>query len=83
MDFLEDLEEYNNVMHNAYLVITKKKTLDQLYKDLEEEGDYFSLPFNFSDRETTIENLIEHFSDMEDYEKCQELVNIKNVQKHK
>jgi len=80
MDFLEDLDEYNDVMHNAYLVVTKRKTLDSLYKDLEKHHkDYFMLPFDFSDTEVIIENLIDHFSDMEDYEKCAELVTIKNV----
>jgi len=83
MDFLEDIDEYNDVMYNAYLVVTKKKTLNSLYDDLKtNHKDYFMLPFNFTDAKEIIEPLIEHFSDMEDYEKCAELINIRDVQKH-
>jgi hypothetical protein len=70
-------------MYNAYLVVTKKKTLNSLYDDLKtNHKDYFMLPFNFTDTKEIIEPLIEHFSDMEDYEKCAELINIRDVQKH-
>jgi len=31
MDFLEDLELYERAMQNAYLLITKRKTLDDIY----------------------------------------------------
>ena len=31
MQFLEDLNEYNESMNNAYLIITKRKTLDDIY----------------------------------------------------
>ena len=80
MEFLDDLEELNTVMHNAYLVVTKKKTLDTLYKDLDvSEKEYFTLPFDFSKTEIVIEDLIEHFSNMEDYAKCEELSKLKNV----
>ena len=36
MDFLEDMELYNRAMRNAYFIITKRKTLDDIYYDLEE-----------------------------------------------
>ena len=35
MDYLEDIELYNEAMQNAYMIITKKKTLDDIYYDLE------------------------------------------------
>tara|TARA_R110002074_G_scaffold116259_1_gene247470 strand:- start:1436 stop:1687 length:252 start_codon:yes stop_codon:yes gene_type:complete len=83
MNFLEDLEELNTVMHNAYLVVTKKKTLDTLYKDLDvSEKEYFTLPFNFNDPNSVLDMLIDHYSDMEDYKKCAELINMRNVQEH-
>ena len=45
MQFLEDLEHYNQSMENAYLIITKKKTLDDIYLELENENyDEFYLP---------------------------------------
>ena len=31
MDFLEDLEMYDQAMNNAYDIITKKKTVDDIY----------------------------------------------------
>ena len=37
MDFLEDMELYEQAMRNAYQIITKRKTLDDIYYDLEEE----------------------------------------------
>ena len=47
MDFLEDLELYEQAMNNAYDIITKRKTLDDIYYDLEEETiDAFPLPFD-------------------------------------
>lgn len=78
MEFLDDLEELNNTMHNAYLIVTKKKTLESLYKDLRKSNKtHFSLPFDFS-----IDDLIEHFSNMEDFDKCKELSKLKNVQRN-
>ena len=35
MDFLEDLEMYEKAMQNAYNLITKKKTLDDIYYELD------------------------------------------------
>ncbi len=47
MDFLEDLEIYEQAMGNAYDIITRKKTVDDIYFDLEdEEYDEFYLPFD-------------------------------------
>ena len=37
MDFLEDLELYNEAMENAYDIITGKKTVDDIYDNLEKE----------------------------------------------
>tara|TARA_R110002012_G_scaffold6501_5_gene30374 strand:+ start:2609 stop:2860 length:252 start_codon:yes stop_codon:yes gene_type:complete len=83
MEFLDDLEELNNTMHNAYLIVTKRKTLDSLYIDLNKSNKtYFSLPFDFSKTEVVIDDLIEHFSNMEDYDKCDELSKLKNVQRN-
>ena len=38
MDFLEDLQVYEEAMQNAYLIITKRQTLDDIYEDFEENG---------------------------------------------
>ena len=83
MDFLEDLENYEQAMENAYDLITKRKTLDDIYYALEEDTiDSFPLPFDpiVEDGRTNdvIDMVIEHFTSTEEYEKCAELVKIKN-----
>ena len=84
MDFLEGLEEHNTAMDNAYAVVTNKKDLDTLYKELnEDDKDYFSLPFNFSDTSSVISILLDHYDALEDFEKCNKLKTIlQNVQKN-
>ena len=83
MDFLEDMELYNRAMRNAYFIITKRKTLDDIYYDLE-EGRIDSLPLPFDPlheegrTEDVIDVVIEYFTSTEEYEKCAELVKIKN-----
>ena len=84
MDFLEDLEMYEEAMENAYLIITKKLTLDDIYMKFEEDGvlNKFYLPFNpmQEDGRSTdvIDMVIEYYTGTEEYEKCAELVKIKN-----
>ncbi len=84
MDFLEDIEMYERAMENAYFIITKKKTLDDIYYDLEEKKiDDFPLPFDpikeDGRSEDIIDIVIEYFTSIEEYEKCAELVKIKDV----
>ena len=74
MDFLEDIELYNKAMDNAYLVITGKLKLNNILVELNDEDlEDFSLPFNpflhedISNEE--IDEVIEHFSGLEEYEK--------------
>ena len=83
MDFLEDLEMYEKAMENAYNIITKRKTLDDIYYSLEEdEFDKFFLPFDpvVEDGRSAdiIDMVVEYFIKLEDYEKCAELTKIKN-----
>ena len=82
MDFLEDLELYNRAMVNAYDLITKKKTLDDIYYALEDDTiSEFPLPFDPISEDgrnsSTIDIVIEYFISIEEYEKCAELVKIK------
>ena len=78
----EDLELYGEAMINAYNLITKKRTLDDIYYELE-GGDRiaFPLPFNPMEEdgrtEDIIDIVIEYFTSTEEYEKCAELVKIK------
>tara|TARA_R100000234_G_scaffold46609_1_gene27814 strand:+ start:7084 stop:7338 length:255 start_codon:yes stop_codon:yes gene_type:complete len=84
MDFLKDIEDYHTAMQNAYLFVTKKITVDDVYSDLESgEVTEFYLPFdplvNDGRDIGTLDLLIEHFTELEEYEKCQELVKIKDL----
>ena len=90
MDFLEDLDLYNNAMINAYNVITKRIDFEDVLIELEEESDDlfdFPLPFNpFIHEDISndeIDLVIEHFSQLEEYEMCAELVDCKDVKEHK
>ena len=83
MDFLEDLELYERAMNNAYDLITKQKTLDDIYYQLdEEEIDEYPLPFDPLEEDgrtpDVIDIVIEYFVSVEEYEKCEELTNIRN-----
>ena len=83
MDFLEDLAMYEQAMENAYDIITKRKTLDDIYYSLEDEDfDKFFLPFDptIEDGRTPdiIDMVIDYFISTEEYEKCAELVKIKD-----
>jgi len=83
MDFLEDLEMYEKAMENAYDLITKRKTVDDIFYELEDEAylEYY-LPFDpiREDGRTPdiIDMVIEYYTGTEEYEKCAELVKIKN-----
>tara|TARA_R110002012_G_scaffold1863_11_gene9025 strand:- start:8265 stop:8546 length:282 start_codon:yes stop_codon:yes gene_type:complete len=80
----EDLELYETAMNNAYYLITKKRTLDDIYFELEEgERHTFPLPFNPMQEDGRTEDIldvvIEYFTSTEEYEKCAELVKIKDL----
>ena len=81
MDFLEDLALYDLAMNNAYEFITLNKTLDELYEEFGSKNKEYPLPFDptFEDgrSEDVLDMLIEHFTTYEEYEKCAELVKIK------
>ena len=83
MDFLEDMELYERAMSNAYDIITKRKTLDDIYYNLEkDEIDDFPLPFDpikeDGRSEDIIDIVVEYFTSTEEYEKCAELTKIKD-----
>ena len=83
MDFLEDMELYERAMRNAYQLITKRKTLDDIYYELD-RGIIDTLPLPFDPiaedgrSPDVIDVVIEYFTSTEEYEKCAELVKIKN-----
>lgn len=82
MDFLKDMEDYRASMENAYILVTKRKTLDDI-NEMIEDGRVmeFYLPFHPLDEDgrdpSTIALLISYFTETEEYEKCQELLDLK------
>jgi len=80
----EDLELYSKAMNNAYYLITKQRTLDDIYYELEnKEISTFPLPFNPIEEDgkshDVLDVLIEYFTSTEEYEKCAKLVKIKDI----
>jgi hypothetical protein len=84
VDFLEDIQRYEESMQNAYGLITRELTLDDVFFDYEDTGDLqnFYLPFDpleSDGRDTgTIDLVIEYMSSIEEYEKCAKLLKIRN-----
>ena len=70
----EELEILNEAYHNAYLIVTKRITVAELLKN---DGEMVFLPFDPEAPETirmVIDDVIEFFSNEEEYEKCAELL---------
>jgi len=74
MNFLEDIEGNEKAMHNAYLVVTGKRSLESFTGKNEP-----ILPLDFNNPGHLIDFLMDYYSDMEEYGKCDELASIKNV----
>tara|TARA_B100000902_G_C27039889_1_gene778777 strand:+ start:164 stop:472 length:309 start_codon:yes stop_codon:yes gene_type:complete len=93
-DFLSDLpmgerlEMENMIMdqafENSYKIITKRMTFEELAKKTKtfSESSHTILVYDPTEDPDTevLEDLIEHFEDREEYEKCAELKRILDVQ---
>ena len=86
MDFMEEIALYNLAMDNAYALIVGDLKLDELMIELDHEGDEYDddvlpLPFNpFSGdviSDSMIDIVINHYTGLEEYEKCARLVEAK------
>jgi len=74
----EEIEILDEAYRNAYKIATGKMTVRQL---LTKADDMIFLPFDPSAPETftmVVDDIIQYFSDTEEYEKCAELVKIKD-----
>ena len=60
----------SQAMENAYIVAVGKIT----YAELEESGEYW-FP-DLEDTDTMLQPVIDYYSELEEYEKCQELKNV-------
>ena len=78
-DYRYEEEVINNTMHYSYLLITNQITFDELLDLSELEG--FGLIFDPEDpnlnEDEIIDTLLDHFIYLEEYEKCQDLIEIK------
>ena len=73
----EEMEILDEAYRNAYAVATGKLTIKEL---LNKADDMIFLPFDPTAPETftmVIDDIIQYFSDTEEYEKCAELVKAK------
>jgi len=74
----EEIEILDSAYRNAYKIAVGKMTVREL---LDKADDMIFLPFDPSAPETfslVVDDIIQYFSDNEEYEKCAELVKIKD-----
>jgi len=90
MEFMEEYDLYNQAMENAYDFIMGNKTLNDIIPQLEDDIFGYPLPFDptFENGRTPdiIDIVMEHFTKIEEYEKCAKLLKIKQnvkIQKYK
>tara|TARA_B100000424_G_C22908070_1_gene483070 strand:- start:753 stop:1028 length:276 start_codon:yes stop_codon:yes gene_type:complete len=87
---LEKLDDYkhkdemiNKIMLYSYLLITNQMSFDDLTNLEHEEG--FGLIFDPYDpninEDEIIDTLLDHFIYLEEYEKCQDLIDLRNEKK--
>tara|TARA_R110000796_G_scaffold17226_7_gene53219 strand:+ start:2163 stop:2417 length:255 start_codon:yes stop_codon:yes gene_type:complete len=80
---ITDEELYHHSMVNAYDLITKKKSLEDILDD-NSDLEYMGFPFNPTVKvmnNDVYDKIIDYFCELEEYEKCQEILNIKNKNK--
>tara|TARA_R100001591_G_scaffold115293_1_gene130641 strand:+ start:1646 stop:1942 length:297 start_codon:yes stop_codon:yes gene_type:complete len=73
----EEIEVLDEAYRNAYLIAIGEMTVAQL---LDKADEMIFLPFDPSAPETfsmIVDDIIQYFADTEEYEKCAELVKIK------
>lgn len=74
----EEIEILDEAYRNGYAIATGRITVKEL---LEKSEEMIFLPFDPSAPETfalVIDDIIQYFSDTEEYEKCAELVKVKD-----
>ena len=73
----EELEILDEAYQNAYLVATQRMSIKEI---LEADGEMTFLPFDPEEPETitiVIDDIIDYFSNEEEFEKCAELLRVK------
>jgi hypothetical protein len=89
MEEIARMENEEKIIHNSmfysYMILTKQATVEELFESSKD----FGLLFHPDDLESLkgrhamsiIDYLIEYFVEIEEYEKCQDLVDIKKLYK--
>ena len=82
------MEEYTthdelltDTMYWSYMIITKQMTFDELLDSDEDFGLIFNPDDDDTDYNEAIDTLLDYFIYEEEYEKCQDLVDIKELYK--
>lgn len=76
---LSDEDLLHHSMVNAYKLLTKKELLEDLI-DIDEGIFPFNPTIKIED-DSVYDKIIDYFCELEEYEKCQEILNIKNKKK--
>jgi len=79
IDKLSDEDLLHHSMVNAYKLLTKKELLEDLI-DIDEGIFPFNPTIKIED-DSVYDKIIDYFCELEEYEKCQEILNIKNKKK--
>lgn len=80
LNFEEEAEILGEAYENTYLIVTKKKPIEEILAESLKTGQFVFLPFDPSNPDTVeliIDDTIAYFEDCEEYEKCAELVAVK------
>ena len=81
LDINEEIEILGEAYENAYKILTGKVQVEEFLLERTDAGDIVFLPFDPKEPETIeliIDDVIAYFEEGEEYEKCSELMQIKD-----
>lgn len=81
LDINEEIEILADAYENAYKILTGKVQVEEFLLERTDAGDIVFLPFDPKEPETIeliIDDVIAYFEESEEYEKCSELMQIKD-----
>lgn len=81
LDLFEEIEILGEAYENAYQILTGKVQVEEFLLQETESGKVVFLPFDPKEPDTIrliIDDVIAYFEEGEEYEKCSELLDVKN-----
>jgi len=81
LDLFEEIEILGEAYENAYMILTGKVQVEEFLLQETESGKVVFLPFDPKEPDTIrliIDDVVAYFEEGEEYEKCVELMEIKN-----